>query len=262
MSVVLYVRRNGIAYITLNRPDAMNAINRAMADALGRAWAQFNEDSEAHVAILTGAGDRAFCAGADLKERARSRTDPQAAAFWNPAERQAITPWGQVRKPVIAAVNGYCLAGGLELALACDIRIGAEGAYFGLPEVHHGFFPGGGGPQRLARTVPMTVAMEMLLTGDPIDAHEAWRVGLVSRVVPRTDLMPAAEDLARRILRNAPRAVQAVREVAYAALDQPLDQALRFGQIYRALVGMMPEAVEGPRAFAEAQAGKRTARGG
>jgi enoyl-CoA hydratase/carnithine racemase len=260
MAVLLYETRGGIAYLTLNRPDVMNAINREMAEALARAWVQFNQDPEAHVAIITGTGDRAFCAGADLKERARSGIDPQTEAFWNPAGRPALMPGQQVLKPVIAAINGYCLAGGLELALACDIRIAADGARFGLPEIRHGFFPGGGGPQRLARTVPATIAMEMLLTGDPIDAQEAWRIGLVSRVVPKADLMQAAGDLAQRILRNAPRAVRAVREVAYAAMDHPLDHALRFGQVYRALVGTTPEAVEGPRTFATEQARKRDAR--
>ena len=154
-------------------------------------------------------------------------------------------------KPLIAAVNGYCLAGGLELALACDLRIAAEGASFGVPEIVRGFFPGGGAPQRLMRAIPQAAAMELLLTGDPIDADRALQWGLVSRVVPPEELLPTAQQLAQRLASHAPLAMRAVRELAYASQDMDLPRALRFGGSLRWIIGQTEDAAEGPRAFAE-----------
>jgi enoyl-CoA hydratase/carnithine racemase len=156
-----------------------------------------------------------------------------------------------VEKPLIAAVDGYCLAAGFELALLCDMRLCTPEARFGLPEIVRGFFPGGGGPQRLMRAVPQAVAMEMLLTGDPIDAQTALRAGLVSRIVPEPELLPTARRLAERIAGHAPLAIKAVKEVAEAALDETLEQALRFGSALRWIIGQTEDAHEGPRAFAE-----------
>jgi enoyl-CoA hydratase/carnithine racemase len=156
-----------------------------------------------------------------------------------------------MEKPLIAAIDGYCLAAGFELALTCDIRICTPEAQFGLPEIRRGFFPGGGGPQRLIRAIPQAMAMEMILTGDPIDAPTAQRVGLVSRVVPEPELLSTASLIAQRIASHAPLAVKAVKEVAQAALDETLDQALRFGSTLRWIIGQTEDAREGPRAFAE-----------
>jgi E-phenylitaconyl-CoA hydratase len=242
---VLYEVRNGIAWITLNRPEALNAINAAVSAGLEQAWSDFAADPAARVAVLIGAGDRAFSAGADLKERVV--TDAGAPDVrWAHGGRERT-----VRKPTIAAINGYCLGGGFELALGCDIRIATPGARLGLPEIQRGFFPGGGGPMRLARMIPLTNAMEMLLTGDPIEAEEALRLGIISRIVPAEDLQAAAEDLARRILRNPPLSVEAVKELTLRALEKPWEPVSRLSQLYRALIGTTEDAKEGPRAFTE-----------
>jgi enoyl-CoA hydratase/carnithine racemase len=159
-----------------------------------------------------------------------------------------------LEKPFIAAIDGYCLAAGFELALLCDLRLCTPDAKFGLPEITRGFFPGGGGPQRLIRAIPQAVAMEMILTGDPIDASTAQQVGLVSRMVPAEALLATALQIARRIASHAPLAMKAVKEVAYAALDETLEQSLRFGGALRWIIGQTEDAREGPRAFAERRA--------
>jgi enoyl-CoA hydratase/carnithine racemase len=242
---LLYEVRDGIAWVTLNRSEALNALNRAVVQGLDRAWSEIDADPAVRVAVLSGAGGRAFSAGADLKER--TVTDQGPADFrWAHGLRER-----SVRKPVIAAVDGYCFGGGFELALSCDIRIATPRAQFGLPEIRRGFFPGGGGPMRLARMIPLTNAMEMLLTGDPIDAETALRLGVISRIVPEDGLHAAAEELARRIIRNAPLAVEAVKELALRALDLPWEQVSRMSQLYRALIGTTEDAKEGPRAFVE-----------
>ena len=254
MSTVLYEVRGRTAIITLNRPEAMNAINREVARGLAEAFQDFRNDDESRVAIVTGAGDRAFSAGADLKEMSQrfdraaqgERRDP----FWGPGTVtlfRGLEMW----KPIIAAVNGYCLAGGLELALACDIRVAAEHATFALTEVSRGIIPAGGGTQRLPRAVPLGIALEMLFTGDRIDAREACRIGLVNRVVPLADLMPAAEALARRICQNAPLSVRAIKEAALRGLNVPLDQGLRIEAFLARIILTTEDSREGPRAFAE-----------
>jgi enoyl-CoA hydratase/carnithine racemase len=242
---VLYEVRDGIAWITLNRPEALNALNRAVRDGLERAWADFNADPEARVAVLSGAGGRAFSAGADLKERTVTDAGPMEMR-WAHGPRAAPP-----RKPTIAAIDGYCFGGGFELALACDIRIATSRSQLALPEIRRGFFPGGGGPMRLARMIPLTSAMEMLLTGDPVDAETALRLGIISRVVEPDGLQHAAADIGRRIARNAPLAVEAVKELALRAMDLPWEPVSRMSDLYRALIGTTEDAKEGPRAFVE-----------
>ena len=245
-----------VALITLNRPAKRNAITAEMGDRLVDILERVRRDDAIRAAILTGAGG-AFSAGADLKQRASgggARAEDKAAAAVVDA---GLTPkWStmHVEKPLIAAIDGYCLAGGLELALACDIRICTPAAQFGLPEIARGFFAGGGGPQRLMRAIPQSQAMEIILTGDRIDAETAARAGLVSRVVEAEDLLPTARALADRIAGHAPLAVKAAKEAATAALDQPLDQALRLGGALRWIIGQTEDAKEGPRAFAEKRA--------
>lgn len=183
---------DGVAVLTLNRPDSMNALNRELANALIEAFEQVRDDDAIRVAVVTGSG-RAFCAGADMKERVSTGMGSGGLAAGLPQEFFASPPTQtaytvDTRKPMIAAVNGHCLGGGLELALACDIRIAAEGVRFGLPEITRGFFPGGGGPVRLPRAMPRALAMDMLLTGEAITADVALRGGLVSRVVPAEEL--------------------------------------------------------------------------
>jgi enoyl-CoA hydratase/carnithine racemase len=243
-----------VLVITLNRPDKMNAINAELADALLTALTGFDADPSLRVAVITGAG-RAFCAGRDLRQRAEDQAAPsppgaELAEFLagHPGDAYSTLV---TNKPVIAAVNGYCLGGGFELALWCDIRVAAEGATFGVPEIKRGFFPGGGGPQRLARIAPQSLAMEMLLSGDPIDAEHALRAGIVSRVTPLAEVVNTAIDLARSIAANAPLAVRAVKEVYAHATDAPLAEALRFGSAFRWMVGQTEDAKEGPRAFSE-----------
>lgn len=251
---LLFELTGHVAVMTLNRPAVRNAMNRELRQALVEALQRVRADAEIRVAILTGAG-RTFSAGADLKERAQGGTAavPSVASVVE-ADREASVSTMSMEKPLIAAIDGPCLAAGFELALCCDLRICTPEARFGLPEIVRGFFPGGGGPQRLMRAIPQAVAMEMILTGDAIDAATALQVGLVSRVVPEPDLLPTARKLAERIAGHAPLAVKAVKEVARAAQDAPLDQALRFGNTLRWIIGQTEDAREGPRAFAERRA--------
>lgn len=252
-AAVLFQIDGHVAHITLNRPQAMNALDTSARELLLEAMARVHEDPEIRVGILTGAGGRAFSAGADLKEWAQ----PGSAGFSGGSVAEALSkePGDEfftirVAKPLIAAIDGYCLAGGLELALSCDLRIATPAATFGLPEVQRGFPPGGGGVQRLVRAISLAPAMEMLLTGDRVDAETALRWGLISRVVPSEDLLPTAEALAQRIAKNAPLATRVVKELALASPDQSLGQALQLGGVMRWIVGQTPEAQEGPRAFA------------
>jgi enoyl-CoA hydratase/carnithine racemase len=252
--VVLFHVENHVATITLNRPEALNAMNRELGQGLMSALRRVREDDDIRAAILTGTG-RAFCAGADLKERAASGQGGGAAgssvkAFIDGGRGESFYTM-TMPKPLIGAINGICLAGGLELALTCDIRVAAREATFGLPEITRGFFPGAGGPQRLPRAIPQSLAMEMILTGDPIDAERALQGGLVSRVVDAEDLLPTASGIASRIAAHAPLAVRAVKEVASTARDLTLDQSMRFGSALRWVIGQTEDALEGPRAFAE-----------
>jgi len=243
-----------VATITLNRPAVRNAMNRELSGALVEALQRVRDDPEIRVAVITGAG-KTFSAGADLKERAQvGRVGERDVASVIEANRVSGFARMMIDKPLIAAIDGYCLAAGFELSLLCDMRICTPEARFGLPEIVRGFFPGGGGPQRLIRAVPQAMAMEMLLTGDAIDATTALRVGLVSRVVPEPELLATARQLARRIAGHAPLAVKAVKEVAQAALDETLEQSLRFGTALRWIIGQTEDAREGPRAFTERRA--------
>jgi E-phenylitaconyl-CoA hydratase len=243
-----------VAVITLNRPEVRNAMNRELRRALVEALQRIHADPDIRAAVITGAG-RTFSAGADLKERAQSGREGDAdVASVIEASRTAGFARMALEKPVIAAIDGYCLAAGFELALICDIRICTPEARFGLPEIVRGFFPGGGGPQRLIRAIPQAVAMEMILTGDPIDAATALRVGLVSRMVPEPELLPTVRQIAQRIAGHAPLAVKAVKEVTQAALDETLEQSLRLGSALRWIIGQTEDAREGPRAFAERRA--------
>lgn len=247
--------RDGILLVTIDRQDARNALSLEMTQQLIRIWEAFRDDPASRVAILTGAGDHAFCAGADLKEvgdyyrsmtteerREKARTEPGLGGI-----TRNLNPG----KPVIAAVNGHCLAGGLEMALACDIRIAAENASFGLPEVRWGLMPGAGGSQRLPRAIPLTVAMEMLLTGDAIDARTAAACGLVSRVVAQEQLLDEAFAIARRIVRAAPLSVQAVRAAAYEGLEMSLDEGLELEQEFAEPLRQSKDVQEGLKAFVE-----------
>ncbi len=246
---VLYEVREQIAWITLNRPEAMNAISDAVRAALPEAIARAEADDNVRVMAFIGAGERAFCAGADvtgfntvasLVKMRQSR----AHAHW-------ISAFDRARKPMIAAIHGYCLGGGLEIALACDIRISAEDAKFGLPEVTRGTLPGAGGTQRLARMVGLGRALDIALSGEHISADDALRMGLVSRVVPRAELMLAADALAKRIASHAPLSVLLTKEAVRGSLDTDLPTGLRIEADLGTLIASTEDRVEAGKAFRE-----------
>ncbi|MBI5529450.1 MAG: enoyl-CoA hydratase/isomerase family protein [Deltaproteobacteria bacterium] len=251
-------RDGHVFVITIDRPEARNALSLEMTRALCEAWRTLRDDAELRVAILTGAGDNAFCAGADIREIGAWYRSMTPIERRERAEREpglgGITRNLDPGKPVIAAVNGHCLAGGLELALACDLRVAAVHATFGLPEVKRGIMPGAGGTQRLPRAVPLGAALEMLLTGDPIDAATALRLGLVNRVVPADRLLDEARALAGRIALCAPLAVQTARAAAYRGLNLPLADGLRVEQMHAEPLRATEDAAEGIRAFVEKRA--------
>lgn len=248
---ILYEKRGRIAIITINRPERMNAINPTASYELYSAWCDVRDDPQIWVAILTGAGEKAFSAGNDLVETARTgreeapRSDRRYAPFGG--NTRGIELW----KPSIAAINGYCLAGGLEMALACDIRIAADHAQFGLPEVTWAIIPGAGGTQRLPRAVPLAMAMDMILTAERIDSQAALRAGLISRVAPLPDLMPEALRVAETICSRGPLAVRAAKESILRGLDLTLAQGLTLEEMLARNVHRSEDSREGPRAFAE-----------
>ena len=252
---IIYEKKGKIAYITINRPEAMNAIDMETSKELAEAWSDFRDDPDLWVAILSGAGEKAFCAGADLKkfiplvakQTAREKMDEDSYNLGF----GGITKNFKIWKPIIAAINGICLAGGTEIALACDIRIAAENAKFGLIEVRWGLIPGAGGTQRLPRLIPLGKALEMMLCAEQIDVQEAYRLGLVNKVVASTELMDTATKLAERICQMGPLAVRAAKAAIYRGLDLPLDEALALESSYANFLLGTKDAQEGPRAFAE-----------
>jgi enoyl-CoA hydratase/carnithine racemase len=250
---VLFELKDHVAVITLNRPAQRNAMTQEMGRAITDYLQQARQNDDIRVVIVTGAGGT-FSAGADLKERAAGgggRDQDQSPATVIEADLAARWSTMKFEKPLIAAIDGYCLAGGMELALACDIRMCSPAAQFGLPEITRGFFAGGGGPQRLARSIPQSIAMEIILTGDRVDAETALRSGIVSRIAPADALMATAMKMAARIASHAPLAVRATKEVTEAALNETFEQAMRLGGLLRWAVGQTDDAKEGPRAFVE-----------
>jgi enoyl-CoA hydratase/carnithine racemase len=252
-----YEKRDHLAYITINRPEVMNALHPPASEELSAIWDDFAADPDVWVAILTGAGDRAFSAGNDLKYTAAHAGQPTAPAAAQAARGPVKGGFGGITsrfdlfKPTIAAVNGWAMGGGCEMALACDIIIASENARFGLPEPRVGLFAGAGGVHRLPRQIPLKIAMGMMLTGTAIEAHEAARWGLVNEVVPRDQLIPTAARWAAEILQCAPLAVRGSKEAALVGLDLPLETAMR--RTYDNTQAHMASAdrLEGPRAFAE-----------
>jgi E-phenylitaconyl-CoA hydratase len=243
---------DGIAVITINRPERLNAMDADHYRALSAAWIQVRDDEAIHVAIVTGAGERSFTTGADLKSVIGK---PVALADLWLTQKDALLNRGlEVWKPVIAAINGYCLGGGMTLMLATDIRIAASHATFGLSEVKRGIIAANGGTQRILAQVPYAIAMEMLLVGDTFDAETAARWGLVNRVVPGTDVMTTARDYARRIAANGPLAVRAAKELALRGQDLDLAAGLRMEQFVAQLLNASDDAREGSAAFAEKRA--------
>jgi len=239
----------GIALITLNRPERMNAMDAEAYRQLSAAWERVRDDESIRAAVITGAGDRAFTTGADLKSFVNSPQD--LSQFWKTQQEQLLNRGLEVWKPIIAAVNGYCLGGGMTLLLATDIRIATPNATFGLAEVTRGVIAGNGGTQRILEQVPYAIGMEMLLTGRRVDAEYAERWGLINRVVAQQELLPAAMELARQVSANAPLAVQAAKELALRSRDVDRVTGLRMEQTMNRLLQYTEDAKEGPAAFAE-----------
>jgi enoyl-CoA hydratase/carnithine racemase len=247
--VMSYEKTDRIGMVTLNRPEVHNALNSELVAKLMEACEDFNRDPELTVLVITGAGGRAFCVGGDLKERAIGR-DPHVDGFWNTGAQKTLRDL-ELLKPAIATIDGYCLGGGLELALMCDLRVASERSVFGLPEIKRGFFPGMGATQRLPKVLPYNLAAELLFSGDSIDAAEAYRIGLINRLVPAEAVMPTAMELAVKISRQAPLALRAAKEALLRSYDMTLGQGLRLEGILRHAVGLTEDAQEGVRAFVE-----------
>ena len=220
----------------------------SITPGLSQAWCRVRDDADIRVAIVTGAGPKSFSSGADIKSFLTG--PPGYDEMWLTQRDQLLNRGLEVWKPVIAAVNGYCLGGGMTLMLATDIRIAVPHATFSLAEVKRGVVPGNGGTQRILRQVPHAIGMEMLLTGDPIDAQTAERWGLVNKVVPAEELTGTARQLARRIAANAPLAVQAAKELALRSRDLDLAAGLRLEQVMNRMLMATEDAAEGPAAFA------------
>ena len=248
LQYVKYEKKNHLAYITFNRPEVMNALHPACHVEMDGVWDDFVADRNAWVAIVTGAGDKAFSAGNDLKYTASHRGEPMPRAKGGFA---GITARFDINKPIIAAVNGFALGGGFEIALACDIIIAAEHARFGLPEPRVGLMAAAGGVHRLPRQIPLKIAMGMMLTGRHITAAEAHRLGIVNEVVAAKDLIGTAERWAAEIMECSPLSIQASKEAAYQGLHLSIEQALK--QSYPATHKLLhsKDVIEGPRAFAE-----------
>lgn len=243
-----YEKRGRLAVITLNRPEVMNALHLEANDELKEIWEDFRDDPELWVAILTGAGDKAFSAGMDLKARL---TEPRGDKILERPPFGRITLDFNCPKPIIAAVNGVAVAGGLEIALACDIIIAAEHARFGLPEPRVGQFAGLGGVHRLARQIPYRIAMGLILTGKMISAEEAYRIGLVNEVVPLVDLMATAERWAAELLECSPVSVRLSKESVLAGQALSVEKAVRQDGGRLEQMRASADSLEGPRAFAE-----------
>ncbi len=246
----IYEKKGHIAYITINRPEVMNALHYDANVELGEIFNDFKQDDESWVAIFTGAGERAFSAGNDLKATAAATARGEKLSD-KPVIFGGITSGFECYKPIIAAVNGFALGGGFELALACDIIIAAEHARFGLPEPRVGLIAAAGGMHRLPAQIPLKLAMGMMLTGRQITAQEAYRIGLVNEVVPGTEIMAAAERWANEILECSPVSVRLTKEAVYAGLTYSVEEAMKLDKPRLKRLLESEDFVEGPKAFSE-----------
>ena len=256
---VLYEKHDAVAVVTMNRPEFRNAINPEMLCRLADAWQDINDDGDVRVAILTGAGDKAFCAGADLDRLVRmmqglrppeSEYDERIKADYSIIYKGLLRNY-QVTKPIIAAVRGFCVAGGTEILSSTDIRVAGDDARFGLAEVKWSLFPMGGSTVRLPRQISYCNAMEILLTGEQMSAADALRMGLINKVVPPGQVMPEARRYADIICANGPLAVQAVKRSVLAGIGLPPEQALEKEMEIGIPVSMSEDCREGTRAFKE-----------
>ncbi len=247
MSIQFEVR-DSIAYVTLNRPEAMNALDPSALKEFDQVWDEVRNNPDIRVSVLTGAGEKSFCTGTDMKN-APPPTECMAATYLR--EGQPIIPGMKMWKPIIAAINGYAVGGGLEIALACDLRIASPNAKFGLTEVKVASLAGLNGTQMLPRAMPRAVAMKMLLTGEMIEADEALRYGLVSDVVDQSELMAKATAYAQKIASAAPLSVQAAKQAAVMGLDMPTEHGIAFSHLLWGVLRDTEDRKEGFAAFAE-----------
>jgi len=246
-----FLKEDHVAYITLNRPEAMNSLDPESVTRLAELWGEVRGDDDIRVAVLTGTGEKSFCTGTDMK-----KTPPPAecmASIWL-REGQPIIPHMKTWKPIICAINGYAVGGGLEMALACDLRIASSKAKFGLTEVKVASLAGLNGTQCLPRAIPQAVAMKMLLTGEMIDAQEALRVGLVSDVVEPAELLELAKRYATKIAGNAPLSVKAAKQAVVMGLDMPLEHGIAFSHLLWGALRDTEDRKEGFQAFSEKRA--------
>lgn len=242
---IAFEKRGHVAIFTIDRPEALNAFTREMLVGMDAGFAEFQADPDLWVAILTARGERAFCAGMDLKDALPQITGGDEMGYEDHTKR----PFSDVYKPIIAAVNGVCIAGGVEFMLGTDLRLAVPHATFALAETRWGVIPTGGSHVRLPQQIPWAVAMELLLTAQTITAQRAYEVGLVNRIVEPAELMPAAIELAEKICRNGPLAVRTAKEIAVKALQQATPFILE--KSIGAKVFASEDAKEGPKAFAE-----------
>jgi enoyl-CoA hydratase/carnithine racemase len=252
--VPVQVSREGrVAIVVMDRPEARNSMNREMTQQLDRAYEELSEDDSVWVVVLTGAGDRAFCAGQDLKEL-DSRGSQAGGAQQPPTGGFGAITRRDFQKPIIAAVNGFAMGGGFEICLACDLVVAEEHASFGLPEVKRGLFAAGGGAIRLAKRLPLPLAMEVALTGEPITAQRAFELGLVNRVVPKGESVRSAIELANAICQGAPLAVRLSKRLLRASVAQREEELWGLQAELGAELRRSEDYLEGPRAFIEKRA--------
>jgi enoyl-CoA hydratase len=251
---LIYEKKENIGLLTINRPEKLNAISNELISELKKLLDEIENDEELRALIITGAGDKAFVAGADIKELVDR--DARLGRRVSQERQEVFSRIENLPVPVIAAVNGYALGGGLELALACSIRICSEKAQFGAPEVKLGIIPGDGGTQRLPRLVGLGRAMEMILTGDFIDAQEAYRIGLVNKVLPQEELMDKAMDLAKKIASRPPLAVRFAKEAVNRSQEGDAASGFALESYLHALSCTTEDKKEGVSAFLEKRKGK------
>ena len=250
---VLYEKRDRVAYITLNRPDALNALNREIRVGIREAMDDFRDDDDMLVAVLTGAGGKAFSAGMDLKERARQNEEGEQRAAPAGGGGGSFLEWGVI-KPIIAAIDGFCVAGGLELTLQCDIRIATAKSEFGLPEPRWSL-TAGYGLHNLSRMVPLGEALYMQLTGRRISSQRAYEIGLIQEVVEtRDELFTLADRIAGEVKQCAPLAVQAIKQIVYQGRNLPVEYSQKLAAPLNVQVQATEDAKEGPKAFSEKRA--------
>src|SRR6201987_4304523 len=246
---ILLEKKNSIAYVTVNRPKVLNALNMATMEELRAAFHDIKNDKAIRVVIFTGAGEKAFIAGADISELAKH--DAVSGKEYTHRGQNVLNLIEMLGKPVIACINGFALGGGCEIAMACTMRLASENAKLGQPEVKLGIIPGYGGTQRLPRLVGKGIAIQLLLTGEMISAQEAHRIGLVNDVLPAAELIPRAEAIAQKIIANAPLAIQYAMEAVNRGLDLPLAEGLYLEATLFVFCCATEDKKEGPTAFLE-----------